>query len=177
MDISKKLYQELTPSQRAIACYSALNRNDQTEADRIIGHAPRDGKHGQAILALGQALDAYNCLTARATTNYLVISGRLHAALSYCSAWLDADGAIDNQEYMEKFAMVQNLTPLNEQLAGEVESIRQAALEWCSKNQIPKDFFSGPLCYLPMPKEVAEQSESETLNAVRSLFEKITLVW
>jgi len=97
--------------------------------------------------------------------------------LSHCSAWVGAGGATDNQEYIEKDAMIQNLTPLNEQLPGEVESIRQAAWEWCKKNEIPTDFFSGPLCHLPMPKEVEEQSDSETLWEVRSVFDKITLSW
>ena len=177
MDINKKIYKDLTARQRAIACYSALNRNDQTEAYRIIGHAPRDRKHGQAILALSQAFDAYNCFTASAITTCLVVSGRLNAALSFCIAWLEAGGEMDNQEYREKVAMVQELTPLNEQLAGEVESIRHAAWVWCKKNKIPTDFFSGPGCHLPMPKEMETQSESEALNAVHSLFDKITLVW
>ncbi len=177
MNIGKKVYQVLTPKQRAVALYSAINRDDEDEADRLIAHAPRDRRHRQAIFALGQALDAYNCLTARATTTYLDISSRLHAALSFCSAWLGAGGAIDNQEYREKVVMVENLTPLNEQLAGEVESIRQAAWEWCKQNEIPTDFFSGPLCHLPMPKEVVEQSDIETLRAIRSVFDKITLDW
>lgn len=177
MDIGKKIYQELTPRQRAIACYSAMNRDDQDEVDRLMGHAPRDGKHGQPILALGQALDAYNRFTARAMTTYLLVSSRLVAALSFCEAWLGAGGAIDNLEYSEKVAIVQKLTPLYEQLAGEVKAIRQAAWEWCKKNQIPTDFFSGPLCPLPMPKEMEEQSDSETLNAARSVFDTITLAW
>jgi len=177
MDIGKKLYHELTPKQRAIACYSAMNRDDQGEVDRLMGHAPRDKKHGQPILALGQALDAYNCFTARAMTNYLLVSSRLVAALSFCEAWLDAGGAIDNLKYSEKLAMIQILTPLSEQWAGVVKAVRQATWEWCKMNQIPTDLFSSQLCPLPMPKELEEQSDSETLNTVRSLFDKITLSW
>lgn len=177
MDIGKKIYQELTPRQRAIAIYAADNRGDQNEIDRLMGNAPRDGKHGQPILALGQALNAYNRFTARTMTTYLLVSSRLESALSFCEGWLGADGAIDNLEYAEKVAIVQKLSPLNEQLAVEVKAIRQAAWEWCQKNQIPIDFFSGPLCPLPMPKEIEEQSDSETLNAARSVFDTITLSW
>ena len=106
-----------------------------------------------------------------ATTTYLVVSGRLNAALSFCIAWLDAGGEIDNQEYREKVAMVQELTPLNEQLAGEVDSIRHAAWEWCEKNKIPTDFFSGPLCHLPMPKEVEEQSDMLDVSLIEKAHE------
>jgi hypothetical protein len=178
MDIGKKLYQELTPKQRAIAAYGAVNRNDQSEIDRLMGTAPRGRKHGQAIWALAQALNAYNCLTSRTTTTYLVVSGRLHAALSFCIAWLDAGGAIDNSEYRKRADMVEELTPLREQLADEVAAILQAAREWCEKNQIPVDFFSGILCSSPLPEEIGEKTcDSETLNTVRSVFDKITLVW
>ncbi len=176
MNINKKLYQELTPKQRAIACYSAVNRNDQSEIDRLMGTTPRGRKYGQAVLALGQALNAYNCLTSRTTTTYLVVSGRLHTALSFCIAWLDAGGAIDNSEYRKHVDIVEELTPLREQLAGEVDAILQAAREWCEKNQIPVDFFSGILCSSPLQEEIGEITcDSETLTTVRSVFDKITL--
>ncbi len=177
MDIGKKLYQDLTARQRAIACYSAINRNDQEEADRLMRYAPREKSHGQAILALGQALDTYNCFTARATTLYLGVSGRLLAAVSFCSGWLAAGGALDAPKYREKVAQVENLSPVSDRLAREVEAVWQAAWEWCEKYQIPTDFFSGELCPLPMPKEFEEKVDSETLDAVRSVFEKITLSW
>lgn len=177
MDIGKKLYQELTPKQRAIAAYAAVNRNDQSEIDRLMGTAARGRKHGQAILALSQALDAYNCLTANATRARLLVSCRLLEAVSFCSGWLGAGGAIDNSEYRKHIDMVEELTPLGEQLADEVDAILQAAREWCEKNQIAVDFFSGILCHLPMPKEMEEQSESDTLTTARSIFDKITLTW
>ncbi|MFH0784021.1 MAG: hypothetical protein V2B20_18985 [Pseudomonadota bacterium] len=177
MDIGKKLYQELTAKQRAIAYYSAINRDDHDEVDRLLRYGPRERSHVQAILALGQALDFFNLLTARATTIYLALSGQLAAALSFCSAWLAADGALDDLQYRGKVAVIEKLTLLSKQSAGEVEAIWQAAREWCNNNQIPTDFFSGPLCALPMPKELEEQSDSETLWLVRSAFEKITLSW
>lgn len=177
MDIGKKLYQDLTAKQRAIACYSAINRDDQEEADRLIRYAPRERSHGQAILALAQALDAYNFLIAGATTRYLCVSGQLLAALSFCSAWLAADGGLDAPRYREKVALVEALTPLREKSAKEVEAVWQGAWEWCEKNQIPADFFSSQLCPLPMPEELGEKRGSETLKAVHSVFEKISLAW
>jgi len=59
----------------------------------------------------------------------------------------------------------------------ELGSIQQAAWEWVNKNNIPPDFFSGPLCHLPLPKEIERQHESDTLDEVRSLFDAITLAW
>jgi hypothetical protein len=74
--------------------------------------------------------------------------------------------------------MVEELTSLREQMAGEVEAILQAAREWCEKNQIPMEFFSGILCSFPLPQEVGEKTcDGETLNTARSLFDKITLAW
>lgn len=53
MDIGKKLYQELTPRQRAIAIYAAINGDDQDEVDRLIGNAPRGGSHSVLSLSAG----------------------------------------------------------------------------------------------------------------------------
>lgn len=178
MDIGKKLYQELTPKQRAIAAYAAVNRHDQSEIDRLMGTAARGGKHGQAIWALAQVLNTYNFLISSTTTTYLVVSGRLHAALSFCIAWLDAGGAIDNSEYRKNADMDEKLTPLREQLANEIDAILPAAREWCEKVKIPVDFFSGILCSFTLPEEIGEKTcDSETLNKVRSIFDEITLAW
>lgn len=177
MDIGKRFYQDLTPKQRAVACYLALNRGDDGEADRLIGHSPRCKNHGKSILALGQALDAYNFFTARAIRNFLVVSGEFKKMLSYCEAWLAAGGAIDNFEYSSRFAMVEKLRPTLDESAGEVAVIRQAAWEWCKKHEIPTDCFSGPLSFTPLPKEMVEQSDSEKLDVFRSLFDRITLTW
>jgi hypothetical protein len=74
--------------------------------------------------------------------------------------------------------MVEELTPLREQLADEVDAILQAAREWCEKNQIPVVFFSGILCSFSSPEEIGEKTcDSDTLNTARSVFDKITLAW
>lgn len=177
MEIDKNIYKNLSAKQRAIAAFAAVNREDQGEVERLISNAPRGKNHGQAIIALSQAMDAYNSLTARATRNYFAISSRLKAALSFCSAWLGAGGPIDASEYRENVLIIEKLLPRSKQLAREVEAIQQATLEWCEKNKIPGDFFSGTLCYSPLPKEVKKQSNSETLETIRSVFSQITFVW
>ncbi len=177
MDIGKKVYQDLTPKQRAVACYLALKRDDDGEADRLFRHAPRCKIYKQEMFALGQALDAYNFFIARAIRDFLVVSGQLKEMLSFCEAWVAAGGSIDNSMYSARVTMVEKLLPLMEEVSGEVKAIRQAAWEWCKKYEIPTDFFSGPDCFSPLPKEKVEQSDSEILNVVRSLFDKITLTW
>ncbi|TKB26510.1 hypothetical protein FCL47_08840 [Desulfopila sp. IMCC35006] len=174
MDIHKKIYQDLTPKQRAIACYSAVNREDQDEINRLIGHVPQGKNNGQALSAICQALHAYNYLTAEAMHTYLLVSCRLQSALSFCSAWLAAGGAPESAEYRKKETLVEKLLPLSEKLAGEVDAIRQAAVEWCKINKIPIDIFMGSLCLFPMPKDIIEQNDSKTLEAKRLVFSEIT---
>ena len=94
MDISKKVYQQLTPIQRAIAFYKSITRDDQSEVERLLEHAPKFKGHGQAVLALGQAMDAYNSITSNFMRDFLLINGKLQASVAYCEAWQDAGGGI-----------------------------------------------------------------------------------
>jgi len=97
MDISEKCYQKITPRQRAIAVYNALNRKDRAEIDRLIKNAPKDGNHRQAILAIGQAKNVYNQFMAKVIKDFFVVHGELMEALSFCVGWDTAGGAIDNK--------------------------------------------------------------------------------
>lgn len=177
MDINKKLYQELTPKQRAIAAYAAVNRNDQTEIDRLMGAASReDGLH-KALRGVGQALEAYNNLVSRAVIGFLQANGRAKAAVSFCIGWTSAGGAEDNEEYRKNCLIVEIFSEICDSWMGDIEEVQQVAWEWCEKNEIPVDFFSGPLCSYPLPDEMEEASDSETLDVVRSVFDQITLGW
>jgi hypothetical protein len=53
----------------------------------------------------------------------------------------------------------------------------QAARERCEENEIPAEIFSGPLSFLELPKEKVAKSDSETLDPMRSVFDKATLEW
>ena len=178
MEIKSAIYNELSPAQRAIACFLAVNRDDGAEIDRLFVNAPKDVRHRQALLAIGQGLDTYNRFSARAITLYLVASSKLQSALAFCSAWLEAGGQVDSPRYRENAAIIETLTPLTEQLAGEVDAVRQAAREWCEQKKIPVEIFSEPICPFNLGGgEDCAQPDSETLSAVRSVFEKITLSW
>lgn len=177
MDINKRIYSELSAKERAVAAFLAINRDDGEEVDRLFANVPRGRGHGQAVIGIGQAMETYNRFSAGAVCNYLIMSGILQNALSYCSAWLDAGGVFNAEKYREKVAVIEQLKPKVEKLAGDVYAIRQAAYEWCEKQQIPVDIFAQPLCFFPLPSRVEEVSESEELSALRSCFDKITLAW
>jgi hypothetical protein len=177
MEIKQKIYSELSPKQRAIAAFLSVNRDDSDEIDRLFASAPRNAGHGQAILAIGQALDSYNRFLPGAVCNYLITSGRLDVAISYCSAWLDAGGALGTSKYLENLAVIERLKPIVEKMVEDVCAVRQATREWCEKNQIPVDVFAQPLCLFPLPDRVETVSNSEELIAIRSCFDKITLSW
>lgn len=179
MDIAKKLYLELTPKQRAIAAYAAMNRRDQAEVNRLVGRAPRKAGHGTAILGLGQAVDAYNHLVSQATRDFLLIAGKALEAESFCEGWLSAGGDPDNEKYQINHLIAEVLSLMSENRAGEIEAARQAAWEWCERNGVPVEVFSGPLCFLPLQK-VAADSEllpvgGEILAQMRSVFDGIIL--
>ncbi len=175
MNINKKLYQELTPKQRAIACYSAVNRNDQTEIDRLMGAASRDHELYKAIRGLGRCFEAYNLLMNRATIGLLLEARYQEKAVSFCKGWIAAGGAENNAGYQRCLLAAESLDSSSDNWIGEINEVQLAAREWCEKNQIPVDFFSGPLCSFPLPDEMEEAKDSETLDAVRSVFDQITL--
>jgi hypothetical protein len=177
MEIKQKIYSDLSPKQRAIAALLSVNRDDSAEVDRLLASAPKCGGHGQALLGIGQALEAYNRFSTGAVCIYLCTSGRLLAALSYCSAWVGAGGALNAKRYRENLAVIERLEPRVEKLAGDVYAVRQAAREWCEKHQVPVDVFGQPLCLFPLPDRVEPVSDSEELNVVRSCFDQITLAW
>ena len=177
MDIDKYTYKKLSAKHRAIAAFAAVIREDQGEIERLISNAPRGKNHGQTIIALSQAINAYNSLTGRAMRDYFLISGRLYAALSFCSAWLEAGGAIDASEYKENALIIEKLSPQSKEAASIVRVIQQVALEWCAKHDIPTDFFSGILCHIPLPKEISDQDDNKMLEFIRSIFDQITLTW
>lgn len=176
MDISKKVYQQLTPKQRAVACYKSITRNDQSEIDRLLEHAPKHKGHGQTFLALGQAMDAYNLFTAKFTKDFLLINGRFQAAIAYCEGWLDAGGSVTDERYLERRSTLDFLVQSMQRVVMDIHSVRQAAREWCECNSIPIEFFSGPQCFLQL-SESDGSVEPETLDVVRSVFAAIKLSW
>lgn len=179
MDIAKRLYLKLTPKQRTIAAYAAINRRDQAEVDRLIGRAPRRAGHGMAILGLGQALDAYNCFVSQATKDFLLFSGEALAAASFCEGWLSARGEPDNEKYQKHYQAAEALSLISENRAGEIEAVKQAAWEWCEKNDVPIEVFSGPLCFRPLQKPTDDVMklpiDNELLTHIRSVFDGIKL--
>lgn len=179
MDIAKKLYQELTPKQRAVAVYAAINRADGTEGARLLGQAPSTGGHGKAILGLGQARNVYNLLTARSVREILLSVSKAALAVSYCEKWLDADGALDDAVYLKHFKEMEALTENEEAMRGELAAIQQTAREWCDKNGIPVETFSGPLFFMPLTEKKDSDApvDDEVLAAMRSLFDEIKLAW
>ena len=175
MDISKKCYQKITPKQRAIAAYNALNRGDPTEIDRLMKNAPKEGNQGQAILAIGQAKNFYNLILAKQTKDFLVAYGEYREAVSFCDGWIAAGGASDNKAYHEKQAISESLIPIVEQLASKVTAVHQATREWCQKNEIPVETFSGISCFVPLRPADMDPVDSEMLNIMRDLYDGITL--
>jgi hypothetical protein len=181
MNIAKRLYQELTPKQRAIALYAAMNRQDQVEANRLVDQAPRRAGHGKAILGIGQALDAYNRLVSQVTRDLLLVVGESMAARSFCIGWLSAGGTVNNEEYRKNCLIAETLSPICESHVGEMEAVCQAAREWCEKNDIPVDLFSGPLCFLRLKKATEDTEmlpiDGEIMAMMRSVFDAIKLIW
>ena len=177
MEIKSTIYSELSPTQRAIACFSAVNRGDVTETDRLFGHAPKDVRHRQALISIGQAMDTYNRFSAKTTSSFLIVSAKLQAALSFCAGWLEAGGSVDAPSYLKNAAITERLNPVAKQLASEVVAVRQGTLEWCEDQKVPMEIFSEPLCHLSLNQTDAAEPDSETLLAVRSVFDKITLFW
>lgn len=177
MDISKQTYQGLTPKQRALACHSAVNRCDQGEIDRLIGQVPKDRKHGQAILGLGQAMDCYNIMMSKTVKDYLLTSNRLNSARAFCNGWIAAGGSPTDEVFLEKQAPIEALEMLIWELISDVEAIRQAAREWCVQNSISTDLFSGPFCFLQLTKSSEGEVNQETLIIMRSLFAEVKLAW
>ncbi len=177
MDISKQTYQQLTPTHRAVACFKSIARADQGEIDRLVGNAPRIGGHGQAILALGQAMDAYNALGSHLVRSYLMVSGQMQAALSFCVGWSSAGGSMENKEYQVNNATAERLRPLCEELFSQVEAVQEVAREWCDQHNIPIDFFAGPQSFRPLApsRDEAVSIDQETLDVVRSVFAEIKL--
>ena len=181
MDITKKLYQDLGSKERAIACYMALNRNDLTETDRLTGNMPHDRVYNMIFLGLGQAMDVYNQYTSRAMIDLLREVGDFRAALAYCEGWLDAGGSLENEKYQKNYLIVKKLPAVLESLFAELHAVGQVACEWCEKNNIPKEIFSGPLCITPTgihttTKKVRKKNETgESSMLMRSVFDAIKL--
>jgi hypothetical protein len=181
MDITKKLYQDLGPRERAIACYAALNRNDLTETDRLTGNMPHDRVYNWNFLGLGQAMDVYNQYASRAKIDLLQVVGDFRAALAYCEGWLDAGGSLENEKYQNNYLIATKLPAVIESLVAELDALGQVACEWCEKNHIPKELFSGPLCITPIgklttTKKIREENETgESSMLMRSVFDAIKL--
>lgn len=179
MDITRKLYQKLGPRERAIACYMALNRNDLTETARLTRNIRYDQAYNRIFLGLGQAMDVYNQFASRANIDLLRVAGDFRAALAYCEGWLDAGGSLENEEYQNNYLLATKLPAVIESLVADLDAIGQVAYEWCEKNNIPRDLFSGPLCIIPIGKHTAiKQQKDETGESamlMRSVFDAIKL--
>ena len=72
MDISKKIYQDLGAKERAVAGYAAINRDDQSEINRLLGHSFNMQADGKIFLALYQALNVYNFLISETIKDFLI---------------------------------------------------------------------------------------------------------
>jgi hypothetical protein len=177
MEIKQKIYNDFPPKQRAVAVFLSINRDDSEELDRLLGNAPKNDGHRQAILAIGQALNAYNRFLSDSMCNYLVASRARESARSYCSAWIEAGGALSAPKYLINVAVFERLEPIVEEWENAVYAVRQAAWEWCEKNKVPVGVFSRPVCVFSLPEKLEITSDSEELNAIRSCFDKITLSW
>ena len=177
MNISKQTYQGLTPKQRALACHSAVNRCDQGEIDRLLGQAPKDRNHGQAILGLDQAMDCYNAMMSNTVKYFLLTRKRLNSVRAFCDGWIAAGGSPTDEDFLKKQSPIEALEVLIWELIRDVEAIRQAAREWCVQNSISTDFFSGPLCFLPLTNSSEVEASQETLILMRTLFAEVKLAW
>ena len=177
MEIKQKIYNDFPPKERAVAAFLSINRDDSEELDRLLGNAPRNDGHRQAILAIGQALDAYNRFLSGSVCSFLAASRMLESARSYCSAWVEAGGSLCAPKYLINVATAERLEPIVEEWENEVYAVRQAAWEWCEKNQVPVGVFSQPVCVFSLPDKIEVTSDSKELDAIRSCFDKITLSW
>jgi hypothetical protein len=179
MDITKKLYQELGSRERAIACYMALNRNDLTETARLTRNMRYDRAYNRIFWGIGQAMDVYNQFASRTKIDLLRVAGDFRAALAYCAAWLDAGGSVENEEYQNNYLLATQLPAVIESLVADMDAVGQVACEWCEKNNIPRELFSGPLCIIPIGKRTATKHEEndigEAAMLIRSVFDAIKL--
>ncbi|OGR01007.1 MAG: hypothetical protein A2511_01395 [Deltaproteobacteria bacterium RIFOXYD12_FULL_50_9] len=176
-DISKRLYQKLSPKQRAVACFAALNRGDSPETGRLLGSVPTSGGHSKAIFAIRQAQNTYNYFISKVRIDLLHVVSRSIAARSFCLGFAVAGGTIDHKEYLKNCAIAEQLTPLIDGIEAQLNAIRLAGFEWCETNSIPTDIFSGMLCHFPPQKSDEHPVCNETLEIMRSLFKEITLTW
>ncbi|MDW7774505.1 MAG: hypothetical protein SCH71_16595 [Desulfobulbaceae bacterium] len=183
MEIKKKVYISLTPTQRAAAFYAAISRNDNIEAEKLIEHAQRGRGDSKAIFGLSQALEAYNFLAASAVRKILMHNIKTTKALSYCDGWLDAGGSTQQFDYINNFLKGDVLSKIELQMWGELEAVKQAAREWCENIGVPMEVFSGPLSYLPLSNkrdpglQKCVPVDEEILEIMRSVFNEIKLSW
>ena len=178
MEISKKMYKDLSPKQRAIATYAGFTRSDWGEVDRLIGNAKKeDYRYRQAMLGLQQALTVYNFFISKATIDYLSSDKAAMAVTCFCDGWLAAGGSSDNKEYIMLTMLCEISTTVRTGRARAIKDIQNAAREWCEKNQVPVEFFSKIHCPVPLPNEIIEKSESETFKLMRTLLDSIKLAW
>ena len=181
MDISKKIYQGLGEKERAVASYAAINRDDQSEINRLNGHTSNDQTDGEIVLALYQALNVYNFLISEAIKNFLVATVKSQGASSFRAGWLAAGGATDNDAYQKISELADALTVTSGNMACEIEAVRQAAYTWCKKNDVPVSFFSGPLCIHPLredqklPEEYEQKDIAGSLEMMTSAFDTVKM--
>ena len=179
MQIPKSAYHQLAPTPRAIAAYMAINRCDENEADKLVGTAPRGEKHGKPILALGQAIGAYNRVVGYF---FIQLQSRLHLwseTLAYCEAWLAAGGDVHNERYLGKYKMLERLQVEATEWAASLEAVRVAVREWADSSGVPRKLFSGPLALVDLEKPLGDfKADDEVLAVVRELFgDRLSLTW
>lgn len=172
--IPKTIYQTLTAKQRAVACYVAINRDDQAEIDRLIGHAPSGIDHCHAIFTVDLAVKTYKLMAARATIELQQVNTDYMEALHFCLGWNAAGGALDNDEFLEKRAIAERLTPILDSCFGVVNAIRMAAIEWCETNGVSPEALSHKLGLMPPEKDDEYPMDEESLVKMRRLFSMIT---
>jgi len=184
MEIKKQMYQALSPTQRAVAIAAALNRSDGGEADKLVRQAPRRGGHGKAIIGIRQAQNVYNMFTSRTVREFLLVEKSRAAVTFYCDGWVDAGGSKNASSYRKKCTEDEALVLVSVSLVGELNAVKQAAREWCEKNDVPVEIFSGVMAFLPLSKnsgqmvgdEMAPVNE-EMLVLMRSMFGAVKLAW
>ncbi|MDF1613843.1 hypothetical protein [Desulfurivibrio dismutans] len=179
MQIPKSTYQSLSPAPRAVAAFLAINRCDGSEAEKLVGSAPRGGGHGKPILALGQAIDAYNRLAGHF---FIQMQSRLDLwseTLAYCEAWLAAGGDLQDEGYLGKYKNLDHLKGEATEWAASLEAVRVAVREWADNSGVPRKVFSGPLVLVDLEKPLGDfKADNEVLAVVRELFDdRLSLAW
>lgn len=181
MNIPKKIYQKLGPTERAVASFAAINRGDQNEMLRLAENATQNHENKKALLALNQALNIYNHFMFEATKEFLATMVKTSSANAFCAGWLAAGGSQEDLDYKKKKSAAAALTMLNEDIANEIEMIRQSTKNWCKRNNIPLSLFSGPLCVHPLDEgdeisyDIMIQDNSEISKIIMSMFDSIEL--